>query len=169
MNRIKTLIILGLTVFLAVSFTVTSVFAASGNKPGGDPPYGLKVQGDAKGTKLIGVIYIELSDDPTNTEPCNGYNTLNAYVRLRQGADSATFTTETLSGCYGLATEEETQNEILTALRDDVIDYFFCNGYGTDEPCYTGMDIMLKDITDYGEITYDDKMNILMDIVLAAQ
>jgi len=167
MNRIKTLMTLVLTLFLAASLVSSVAFAASANKPPGDPPYGLHVEGAAKGTKLIGVLYVQLYDDP-DQPVCVGFNSLNAYVRLRQGADSSTFATGTLVGCFSEANRDTTQNAILEALRDEVIDYYFCNGYGTDEPCYTSLDLVLKDVTDYGSILFDNKLNILMDIVFTA-
>ena len=155
MNRIQKRLILGLTVFLAMSFAGISAFAASGNQPPGEPPYGLKIEGGAKGIKLIGVLYVELS----SPSGC-GYTVLNATVRLRKGADSAAFTTGPLSGCYTLATEGDTQDAILAALSDEVIDYFFP---GED------VDIVVKDVSESEQVQGIGTYHFLMDVVLAAQ
>ena len=155
MSRLNKLLILALTVLLAFSFAATATFAASGNQPPGDPPYGLKLEGAAKGTKLIGVLYVELSDFGT----CGGYTALNATIRLRQGSEIVAFTTGPLTGCYTLATEDETQDVIIEALSGDVLDYFFP---GED------LNIVVKDVSEWSQIQGDNSYHFLMDVTLAA-
>ncbi len=62
----------GLTVFLAVMSLSAVSFAGSGSPEvsSGAPPYGIAMQGDAKGTKLYGTISIEYIGFTSDTAVC---------------------------------------------------------------------------------------------------
>jgi hypothetical protein len=67
---------------------------ASGQGGGneGEPPYGLKVEGDAAGTKLYGVIEVEYFGDPGGALPDGGNCAhVQAVARLRKGNGLKTF------------------------------------------------------------------------------
>ena len=93
----KRILVLAVTVAVLFSFALAvPAIAGKASGQGGDnegaPPYGLKVQGDAAGTKLYGVIEVEYFGDLGNPLPGDGScANVQAVARLRKGKDLKTF------------------------------------------------------------------------------
>jgi hypothetical protein len=80
-----------LTLACGLLLTSGDALAGGADSPLGDPPHGVAFQSDAKGTKLTGVITIEL----TEINPAQFTATAaRGILRLRQGGQLATFYTQ---------------------------------------------------------------------------
>jgi hypothetical protein len=138
-------------------------FAGTGlEQPPGQPPFGLKVQGAAKGTKLDGVISIEFYSCEATTvgTVCDA----RIFLRLRQG------NTAQVQRFFGELTNvlasspSAVQDAITDALATQVVDAFFPG---------QSLGLTLKDITNYVRLdvnttTTPASIFVLADIVLAA-
>ena len=119
-------------------------FASGGSveQPPGEPPFGLKIQGDTKGTKLDGVISIEFYDCAATTAGtvCDARTVL----RLRQGTTNALKMffgeTEDILASSPLAV----QTAITNSLQAQVVNAFFPGQNLTTK---------LKNVTNFGSLT----------------
>jgi hypothetical protein len=127
-------------------FLGSLAFAGTGleQRPG-EPPFGLKVQGDAKGTKLDGVISIEFYNcgpDPS-PEPKGTLCDARIALRLRQGNTAA------LQMFFGDLTDviasspAAVQTAIEDTLEQQVVAAFFPG---------QNLTTTLKNVTEYGRI-----------------
>jgi hypothetical protein len=155
-------------------------FAKSFEQPLTEPPYGLAIQGDAKGERLIGEVFVE----NYLTYPGSQYATgLTAVVRLRKGnlidpltLNLKTFYKElkcldtdsglpcTYSGdtSYDTNKVQDIQTAITEALKNDILDFFFGD---------TNRSLVLRAADDYGYTFSTDGFSLvgLADIELASK
>jgi hypothetical protein len=78
--------------------------------PNETPPFGLAVQGDAPGTKLEGVIYVELTNFNGITQK---YGTARVSMRLRKGSLIRIIFGD-VSGSFDPSTKSQIQDAILS-------------------------------------------------------
>jgi hypothetical protein len=145
---------------LAGLFLATLVFAKS-EQPPGAPPFGLAVQGDAKGTKLTGALFAEFYNCDANTGECDA----RVVLRLRKSntSDFDIFFAE----ASGLdpANPGATQQAIIDLMEADVIARFFGNN--------ANLGIKLKSVTEFGEVGATTQLTplgsqfVLTDLVIA--
>jgi hypothetical protein len=140
-------------------FLGSLAFAGTGlDSPQGDPPFGLKVQGDAKGTKLDGVVSIEFF----NSFDCSFDNSLTCseakiVLRLRQG------NTNQLQMFVGDLAEVQkgSPNAVQTAITDalgtQVTEAFFGQT----------LTVKLKNVTEFGKIEDGLSIFILANVQIA--
>jgi hypothetical protein len=138
-------------------FLGSLAFAGTGLEQGpGEPPFGLKIQGDAKGTKLEGVISIEFyncAGTPVGTV-CDA----RIALRLRQGNTSA------LKMFFGDLTDviasspTAVQTAIEDTLEQQVVDAFFPG---------QNLTTTLKNVTEYGRIDVNTTSTPVSIFVLA--
>jgi hypothetical protein len=79
---------IALAFLCTVALASANAYAGAGDTPSGDPPHGVAFQSDAKGTKLSGVISIELTEVNTGDFTASAAR---GILRLRQGGQIATF------------------------------------------------------------------------------
>jgi hypothetical protein len=157
-----------LKITLAGLFVTTLVFAKS-EQPPGEPPFGLAVQGDAKGTKLTGALFAEFYNCDGGTGLCA------ARIILRLRRSNATEFDIFFAQASGLdpANPGATQQDIIELMGPQVIDRFFGNNDGnvTNDP--TNLAIKLKNVTEFGELgvatllTPTGSQFVLTDLVIA--
>jgi len=125
-------------------------------QPPGVPPFGLKVEGETKGTKLDGVIFIEFYD----CIPGDAGTICNATIalRLRQGnsGDLQIFIAdvEGVNSSSPLAV----QTAITQELETQIIDSFFPGESLTTH---------LKNITQFAKITVGSSIFVMADVQIA--
>ena len=134
-------------------FLGTLAFAEGLDTGSGVPPFGLHVEGAAKGTKLNGSLFAEIY----NCVPSPLPKTCEARIvlRLRKG------NTNQVETFYGEASgihpsiPSEVQDDIIAAMAPQVIDRFFGNNNGifTDDPL---LDIRLRSVTEFGAAFVDE-------------
>jgi len=154
---------------LAIGLFLASLVFAKSEQPPGQPPFGLAVQGDAKGTKLSGALFAEFHDCNLTTGLCEA----RVVLRLRKGnsSDFDTFYDDTTG--IDPANPGAAQQAIITLLAPQVIDRFFGNNNGifTDDP--TNLQIKLKSVTEFGELGVSStdltagSQFVLTDVVIA--
>ena len=142
---------------VAIGLFLASMVFAKSEQPPGEPPFGLAVQGDAKGTKLSGALFAEFHHciPDVNLRPlCQA----RIVLRLRKGtAQGVTPDFDIFYGDTGglasmpLDNVAATQQLIINLMAPQVIDHFFGNAnfIYTDDPSLT---IKLKSVTEYGFI-----------------
>jgi hypothetical protein len=166
-NKIK---VLAIGLFLA-----SMVFAKSEQQPG-EPPFGMAVQGDAKGTKLSGALFAEFHNCiPDGNVPPRILCQARIVLRLRKGSTNefATFYGDT-GGLASIPLENvaAAQQLVINLMAPQVIDHFFGNAnfIYTDDPSLT---IKLKSVTEYGFIDgtatdlTDNSQIVLTDLQIA--
>lgn len=79
---------IALVLVCAVALTSAKAYAGGADTPPGEPPHGVAFMDRAKGTKLNGVITIELTDVDTENATASAAR---GTLRLRQGGQIATF------------------------------------------------------------------------------
>jgi len=162
MKRSAKLLAIGL-LFAAAAF----VFAKS-EQPPGQPPFGLAVQGDAKGTKLSGALFVEFHHCD-NTGECQA----RVVLRLRKANtnDFDTFYDDTTG--IDPANPGVAQQEIIDLMAPQVIDRFFGNNNGNVTDDRTDLQIKLKSVSEFGELGVgqtdltSDSQVVLTDLVIA--
>ncbi len=87
---------IALVLVCAIALASAKAYAGGADTPRGDPPFGVAFMSDARGTKLNGVISIELTDPavlpPPESSPIA--SAVRAILRLRHGGQIATFYTQ---------------------------------------------------------------------------
>jgi len=137
-NRIKV---------VAIGLFLASMVFAKSETPPGEPPFGLSVQGDAKGTKLSGVLFAEFHDCIDNPngnglQICAGRFVLR--LRKTNANDFAVFYADT--GRLRTIEPENprtAQAAVIALLEPAVINFFF--------PGNTSLHIKTKSVTEFGE------------------
>lgn len=127
---------------LAIGLFLASMVFAKSEQPPGEPPFGLAVQGDAKGTKLSGALFAEF-----HTCDFDGKCQARVVLRLRRSNTTAfaTFYGDTTSAApINPANVAAAQQAIINLMSPQVIAAFF----GGD-PSLT---IKLKSVTEFGEL-----------------
>jgi hypothetical protein len=162
-----------ITISIAVFF-VTAIFISDSpapvrDRPTEDPPFGLKIEGAAKGKNHIGVISgeyynfnkaYELVDDVCDSGSVIQTADVRALVRLRQGNQTS------LQTLYGEKTEAaidvdlaDMQDEIIDLMECQVLNAFFNAGLPTndDGTCVSPppLQVVLKDADQFGELNTD--------------
>jgi hypothetical protein len=139
MKQLKVTIVVVLAVFFSSVLFSSLAFAKAYSQPPGEPPYGLKVEGAAGGTKLYGTLTLEeygfASDGKSNT-----FTNAVIVLRLRQGNDIQLFY-GTISGSFDQTLPADIQAAVIQAMKSQILDYFF----GGD----TSLTITLKNVTDF--------------------
>jgi hypothetical protein len=148
------------------------VFAGEGlERPPGEPPKGTAVQSDAPGTKLSGVISIELYHIENNGALADA----RIVLRLRKNNDFDTL--------YGEAFDIDPRNPatsqaaIVAAMKPQVIDRFFGNNDGdTTNDNAASFNLRTKALEEFGRVNADTTLTgvqgsifILADVVIAVQ
>jgi hypothetical protein len=113
--------------FMAVVILSMIVYAASreSSQPG-EPPYGLAIQSDAKGTKLYGVAAIEFLNYGVDGEGKFMATDAKVVFQLRQGNDVQLFTGMHY-GSLNLGDDPipQIQSVLMDAVKDDILEHFF--------------------------------------------
>lgn len=165
---------------LAIGLFLASMVFAKSEQPPGEPPFGLAVQGDAKGMKLSGALFAEFHHCiPSGNVPLRLLCQARIVLRLRKGtAQGVTPDFDIFYGdTGGLASMPvdnvaATQQLIINLMAPQVIDRFFGNHnyIYTDDPVLT---VKLKSVTEYGfipgtatDLTNDSQI-ILTDLQVA--
>ena len=128
---------------LIVGLFVASMVFAKSEVPPGEPPFGLAVQGDAKGTKLSGVLFAEFHDCDFDTGLCQA----RIVLRLRKGSTTefATFYGDTGgSASIDPANPGAAQQAIIDLMSHKVLIHFFGGNFS--------LQIKLKSVTEFGEL-----------------
>jgi hypothetical protein len=136
-------------VLLLVLLLFGALVFAKQEQPPGEPPFGVAVQSDAKGTKLNGALFAEFyscSDPDVNGHvSCNG----RFVLRLRKGntKDLETFYAQ-ISG-IDPSDPHAAQGVIADLMEPQIIDRFFGNNNDifTDDPLLT---VKVKSVTEFG-------------------
>ena len=128
--------------FLTPGFANARTGAAE--NPNGEPPFGVAIQRDAQGEKLVGVLFAEFFN---NTKEWNGsgfsyFADARVVVRLRKGAGFAVFYGEVAH--VDITTPKVAQPVLVNTVAEDVLAHFF--------PGDQGLSITLKSMTDYGQL-----------------
>ena len=144
------------------------VFASGGLEQGGGggPPNGLAISSDAPGTKLSGVVSIELYNFNSSGTSANA----RIVLRLRRNNDFATLYGEP-TGTVDPTSPSASQAVITDTMVPKVIDRFFGNNNGifTDDGTH---DVRVKSLDEFGRVQahnalIGDSIIILADIVIA--
>jgi hypothetical protein len=138
MKHLKVTIVVVLAVFFSSVLFSSLAFAKAYSQPPGEPPYGLKVQGAAGGTKLYGTIAIEEYNFTGNSTFTDAKITL----RLRMGNDIQLFY-GTIHGNFDQTNPDPIQAAAVQALKggsDGILSYFFGD---------TSLTITLKNVSDF--------------------
>jgi hypothetical protein len=133
---------------LAIGLFVASLVFAKSEVPPGEPPFGLAVQGDAKGTKLSGVLFAEFHDcidNPNN----DGLQICAArfVLRLRKtnANDFGVFYGDTGRQRTIEPANPRTAQAAVIALMEPAVIQFF-------SPGNTSLHIKTKSVTEFGEL-----------------
>jgi len=156
MRGLKTKGMIFTIVLLAGVLFCSFAFAASLEQPQGEPPFGLKIEGAAGGTKLYGVIALQLYDIDNFT----GIAKARAMLRVRKGntlfsvfADKYTTTVfdalqETCNNGTNFAPIEaninipsQVQLAVTCAMKNQILNSLF--------PGESNLNIHLKTVTDF--------------------
>jgi len=141
---------------VAIGLCLASMVFAKSEQPPGEPPFGMAVQGDAKGTKLSGALFAEFHhcNVVVVNETPRLFCQARIVLRLRKGTTTAFQMFYGDTG--GLASMNPdnvgaTQQAIINLMAPQVIDRFFGNNNDifTDDPAMT---IKLKTVTEFGEL-----------------
>lgn len=159
---------------------IVSAGTGGPENPTGAPPFGVAIQRDAQGEKLIGVLFAEFFNESLpvwNGESFLYFADARVIVRLRKGAQFATFYGE--ASHVEITTPAIAQPALMGTIAEDVLAYFF--------PGDQGLSIKLKSITEYGQLdicaplaadfnncpaagsTFVENTVVLADIVLAVK
>jgi hypothetical protein len=149
-------------------FFVTAIFIAESpapvrDRPDEEPPFGLKTQGAAKGANHIGAIsgeyynFVEtydVVDTNCSEEPSARKADVRTLVRLRKGNQTS------LQTFYGEKTDVDVGID-LADMQDDIIDLMKCQvleaffDISPDDCESSGLDVILKDADQFGELNTD--------------
>jgi len=143
---------IALVLLCAVALVSAKAYAGGGDTPSGEPPFGVAFMSKAKGTKLTGVITIELTEldvipvmfpsSPDDPVPGPIAAAARGTLRLRRGGQIATFYTQVedthhcfdpndINDCvrWGFSSEiGDIQDALLAELvggKDGILDTFF--------------------------------------------
>ncbi len=185
MRRLQTLIVTVKMVFLVglivgMSGIERAQAAASFERPSGDPPFGQMVHGEAKGTKLIGIMTVEFTDYEAGEDDFAGG--ARVVLRLRQGSQLGTFFS-VVNGPINLNDPLSSPQIIINSLGQKIVSLFspgdcFAETPGcttTDEK--TAMSLLIKETDELGfnlgagkdlsPCTGGQSAILVLDIVLA--
>jgi hypothetical protein len=117
----------GLMVFSALMMLSTVSFAGSGSpdSPPGAPPYGVKMEGAAKGTKLYGILSIAYSGNdtcnipPYGEQPCT-YGKMTLQLQRANGGTSTFYNEGWLPVDPGLQ-----QDTLISIFKAQILTQFF--------------------------------------------
>lgn len=152
---------------LSISMLLLATSALAGGGSSGDPlgeaPFGVVTQSEAKGTKLSGVMVMEVAllDEETASS-------IRTIARLRQGPQLGTVHAF-VPGPFQLEDTPEIQAAVFAALAPRVKAKFFsveCGNFGDECPT---IELVLKSIEEVGNV--DDGVSLLFhvaDIVVSA-
>lgn len=152
-------------VMCSVSLLVLSsvAFGQSFEVPLGEPPRGLKLQGETKGTKVNCTLAIEFTDVVADSSGAITAGGARVIVRCRQGSQLQTFFT-VLGSPLDLASPDATQAAILTAIGTQIVSVF-------GSP---GQSVVLKDAEEFAFVDGlgvspggGNSKAIMIDLVLA--
>jgi hypothetical protein len=118
----KRILVVGFVALGACLLLAQPLWAAGGNQPDGNPPFGVAPQSDAKGTRLQGVFVIEF----LNSDGQTAFNGARGILRLRKGSQLEDYNT-LLPGPvqYGTGGEQQAvQAALIDAMGQDVLDDF---------------------------------------------
>ena len=174
MKRFMTLLVVSMGI-LCILIPVAFAGSGSPEKPEGEIPRGLAIQGNAPGEKLVGVVAME----HYGFYPCGNANCANARatVRLRKGNELRTFFTHVDNAVVGDFAGN--QNQIMQKLKSRVL-----SAFGIDP----NSQIVVRNLEEFGskddpdildpnsdpasplaELTGGPIFNYIMDIVLAVK
>jgi len=124
MNSFKKAIVICLAVLFSVGLYGTANSGPTGyEKPEGDPPHGLAIQDDAKGIKLVGVVFVEFYNYDPDEDEAGGARVV---LRLRKGNTLSTFFTHVPGPIPDIAQSPALiQDTIQNQMASDVLDKFF--------------------------------------------
>ena len=169
MKRFITLLVVSMGILCIL---VPVAFAGSGSpeKPEGEIPRGLAIQGNAPGEKLVGVVAMEhygFYECFPGGKPANCANA-RATVRLRKSNDLHTFFASVTGVIVG--DFEGNQNQIMQALKPAIL-----SAFGMDP----NSEIVVRNLEEFGNADDFDSpltvcsggpiFNYIMDIVLAVK
>lgn len=144
--RVKILLLSLAALVMTSGWAAVAHASRMSENPKGDPPFGVAIQRDAQGEKLIGVVFAEFFGHYLKWNPDTGsfddYGNAQVIVRLRKGAQFATFYAEALDVNY--TTPAQAQPALMAAVEAEVLAYFF-----QGEP---GLKITIKSMTEYGQV-----------------
>lgn len=169
MRAIDRYLVTGFMMLAACLLLTQQSWAAGGNQPDGNPPFGVAPQSDAKGTRLQGVFVIEF----LNSDGQTAFDGARGILRLRKGSQLEDYNT-LLPGpvAYGTSGEQQAvQAALIDAMGQDVLDDFLpsevaCAGMCTDD-CAC---IKVKRLEEFVQVDTTDGSNdqlFVMDIELA--
>jgi len=165
MGKKRTWMVIGvvcLAVVMLSSYLVIAKLGAPAGQPG-EPPFGLALQGDAAGTRLTGVLYVEfynLMRDPacmsTASDPCRNcplaYADARIVLRLQKGdKDLQTFFGEVVG--TGNGTEGKVYIQDAAAMQEAVTSVMapqIAEGFFPGKP---NVRIVLRSMKNFGNIT----------------
>jgi len=155
MRHFKEKIVICLTVLFTATLFSSVVFAASRQEPSGDPPFGVAVQSDAAGSKLVGVIFVEHYNFDFD-----GIADARIVLRLRKGKVIESFYGEV----SGIDTVNGSTAEEQAAITDELKAQIFA-AFNFDE---LTQDIVVKSFEEFVTGTYAGFDEYIMaDVVLA--
>jgi hypothetical protein len=133
---------------LAIGLFLASMVFAKSESPPGEPPFGLAVQGDAKGTKLSGALFAEFHDCIDNPNS-DGLQICAARFVLRLRRTNANDFGVFYGDTGGVRTIEPAnagaaQQAIINLMSPQVIGAFFGGN--------SSLQIKLKSVTEFGEL-----------------
>ena len=133
---------------LLVLLLLGSLVLAKQQQGTGEPPFGVAVQSDAKGTKLNGALFAEFYscvDLGAGHFSCN----VRVVLRLRKGDTKELETFYAATSGVDPSDPHEAQQDLAALLEPQIIDRFFGNNNGifTDDPLLT---VKVKSLTEFG-------------------
>lgn len=162
-NREKTKVLLVcLAALLSYCICGTPGYATTvgAERPPGEPPYGLAVHGDAAGTKLYGVLYIEYSNFSGTR-----FADARIVVRLRMSNRLEMFYAE--AQAVEISSMSANQQYIMAAISPHVLRAFF--------PGQTSLAISVKNVSEFIQTDAIDNFNqrfcthVMADIEVAVK
>lgn len=139
----------GVLFCLLLGILILAKVFAKQEQPPGEPPFGVAIQSDAKGTKLNGALFGEFYDcvgpDTNGHFSCNG----RFVLRLRKGDTKDLDTFYAATSGIDPSSPHDAQQVIAALLEPQIIDRFFGNNNGifTDDPLLT---VKVKSVTEWG-------------------
>ncbi|MHC4799770.1 MAG: hypothetical protein ACYTF1_24310 [Planctomycetota bacterium] len=160
MKYSKMTIMMSLVVFFAATLLGSGALAATDPEgPSGEPPYGVAIQSDAAGQKLIGVLFIEYY----NIDPQNPFAPADAriFIRLRKGNVLKMFYAEAFD--VDISDPANNQEDITEAIKDEILEGFFGSG--------SGLEITLKSMDDFIQVDAGTPIStfVMADVVIAVK
>ena len=157
---------MGFVAAAAVALLVPALASAqsSGDRPPGEPPFGISAQSNAGGTKITGVMFIEA----TNFLADGSADSIRAAARLRKGNELKTFFVEVVAPPVDIRTPggiEEVQEVLFAALGPQIIDFFM------GDACDAGCTLALKRALEFIDESFPvadgtDSQIIMTDLIL---